>query len=108
MFFDNFFKESWMFFYKFLLHLLRINEKHILESEEMAEMISMIKSLKGVKVGEKLGFFKALLAGTTSIRWRDIIEESYKETINEKYVKELLATYDTETLRFKGKSGIGS
>jgi len=81
---------------------MRLNQAEILETEEMAEMITLIKSLKGVKIGEKLGFLKSIISGNTIISWKDIIMESDKEMINTKYIKELLANYDNETMRFKG------
>ena len=64
----------------------------------------MIKSLKEVKVGERLGFFQAILTGTSTISWKDIMKESHREIINEKLIKELLkGTHDPENdSLFKG------
>ena len=42
-FYDRFFEQGWCFFYKLTLTLLRILSYRILESEEMSEILDLIR-----------------------------------------------------------------
>lgn len=69
------------------MHLIRMVEGQILEMEDMSEIISLLKTFKGIKIGEKLGFFQSLLTGMSILAWSDIIRGSTKEDLNMKYIK---------------------
>eukprot|EP00826_Nyctotherus_ovalis_P043074 TRINITY_DN4505_c0_g1_i9.p1 TRINITY_DN4505_c0_g1~~TRINITY_DN4505_c0_g1_i9.p1 ORF type:complete len:206 (-),score=46.93 TRINITY_DN4505_c0_g1_i9:42-659(-) len=77
-FFDQFFDHSWLFFYRFAIHLIRMVEKEILLVDEMSEIIALLKTFKTIKIGEKLGFFRSLMSGTKIINWQGIISDSNK------------------------------
>ena len=99
---DEFFSESWIYLYKFIIHLLRTHEKTILEKEDISEMLSPIRNfkVKGVFEGflSAIPFLNSILG---SIRWKELIEGANGEVINEKYLKQLLNLYDLENMRFK-------
>ncbi len=78
-----------------------MNKATILDSDEMAEMICLIKDLKGARPEEKGRFFRSLFGGS-GFEWEELIADSQKESVNAACVKKLLANYDPESLRFKG------
>lgn len=93
MFFDYFLRDSWVFLYRFSIHLIKLAEKQILAIEEMAEIVSLLKTFKEVKIGEKLGFFQSLTAGYTKLTWEMIIKSSENEKISNELIKEILTKY---------------
>ena len=101
-FFDEFFKEAWVFFYKFIIHLLKTHERTILISDDISEMMSPIKDSKpksGInKFLSSLPFFSKVFKQSS---WKELISSCKEEKINEGYVKELLESYDLENLRFR-------
>jgi len=56
-------------------------EGQILKMDDMSEIISLLKTFKGIKIGEKLGFFRSLITGTSVLTWSDVIHDSCKEKI---------------------------
>ncbi len=107
---DEFFTTSWTFFYKFALCLLRRNQKGILRSTELAEMISTIKSdptEEGdyINWGMRMLRFVPVLREMVSIPtdWNAVVRDSRKEKLNEGYVNLLLNSYDLEHMRFQLK-----
>jgi len=42
-FFDNFFEDGWSFFYKVTLTLMRLLQPRIMQTEEMSEVLDLIK-----------------------------------------------------------------
>ncbi len=81
--------------------MLRVNQPAILACDEMAEMISLIKNVCGAKTERKECFLKSLF-GTGRSEWEELMVASQKEVVNAKSIKDLLASYDTGSLRFKG------
>jgi len=103
VFFDEFFKEGWVFFYRFIMHLLKTHEKTILSSDDISEMMSPIKDSTKPKGGinkflSALPIFNKMFRQTS---WSDLVKGCKSVKLNEKYIKELLETYDIENLRFK-------
>ena len=50
VFFDSFFKESWVFFYKFLLYLVKSHKESILQAKNTALIITLLKNFKNITV----------------------------------------------------------
>jgi hypothetical protein len=44
LFFDEFFQHGWAFFYRFTLTFLKVLQSRILEADDMADIIDLIKS----------------------------------------------------------------
>jgi hypothetical protein len=47
-FFDHFFEDGWSFFYKVTLTLMRILQTKIMDTDEMSEVLDLIKMHKKV------------------------------------------------------------
>jgi hypothetical protein len=54
---------------------MKLVEKQIVALDEMAGIISLLKTFKEIKIGEKLGFFHSLATGYTELTWDMIIKE---------------------------------
>jgi hypothetical protein len=50
MFFDCFFNESWVFFYRFLLYLIRSRKDLILQAEDTVSIITLLKNFKNFTI----------------------------------------------------------
>lgn len=48
LFLDNFFKQSWGFFYRFSLSFLKSIESSIIKADDLSEILTIVK-LKGSK-----------------------------------------------------------
>jgi len=100
--FDEFFKSSWIFLYKLIIHLLRSHERVILEKDNISEMMSPIKDFKPKGFFDKLvSFFPLFNNLTSNSSWIKFVKEAKEEIIYEKYIKQLLNSYDLENKRFK-------
>lgn len=100
--FDEFFKDSWLFLYKFIIHLLRTHEQIILEKDNISEMISPIKDFKPKGVFDKLlsslPLFNNIFRNSI---WENFIKEVKEEKIDKNYLRQLLDSYDIEKMTFK-------
>ena len=54
LFFDGFFKDGWIFFYKFTMTLLRILQPKILSIDDFADIINIIKDPMDSKSPHKI------------------------------------------------------
>jgi len=100
-FFEEFFENSWIFFYKFVIHILRKHEEAMLGADNITDMIIPIKESKqGFKFLNDIPLFKMLFSQN---KWIELIEGSKKEKMNETYIKNLYESYDIDNLRFKYK-----
>lgn len=100
--FDEFFKDSWLFLYRFILHLLRSHERVILEKDNISEMMLPIKDFKPRGFLDKLvSFVPAFSSALRELTWKNFVKEAKLELINEKYIRQLLNSYDLENQRFK-------
>jgi len=101
-FFDGFFEESWIFFYKFIIHLLRTFEENILSNDDISEMISPMR--EGKPKGKFHKFMSAIPLFNRIIdesKWLELIADCKNEKLDERNIKDLLSRYDPENLRFK-------
>ncbi len=84
------------------MHILRANERTILSAEDISEMMSPIKDARPRsgfnRLLSSLPFFSKMF---TLSSWAELIRGCRAEKINEAYVRELLASYDVENLRFR-------
>ena len=100
--FDEFFKDSWLFLYRFVVHLLKIHEKPILENDNISEMMLPIKDFKPKSTFNKLlsniPLFGKLFR---TVSWSDIAKGAKEEVIDEKYLTMLMESYDVKNSRFK-------
>lgn len=62
-------------------------ESQVLRMDDMSEIIALLKTFKGSRIGERLGFLQSLIAGTTVLTWSDVIRESSRETLSLRYAK---------------------
>jgi len=69
---------------------MKFVEKQILSLEEMAGIVSLLKTFKEIKINEKLGFFQSLTTGYKELTWDMIIKESEKISISNEVIKEIL------------------
>ena len=101
-FFTEFFKNSWIFFYKFTIHLLRTFETSILETDELSDILLLIKKCKTRKglnrILSSIPIFNDIFDKSG---WLELIEECKEEIIDEKSIKDLLSRYDPGHKRFK-------
>ena len=68
-------------------------EDKILSIEEMSEIISILKTFKGINIEQKLGFFQSLLAGYSMLTWENIIKDSNNESITKDIIKAIQINY---------------
>jgi hypothetical protein len=54
-FFDNFFEDGWSFFYKVTLTLMRLLQTKIMQTDEMSEVLDLIKMAAHRKIENKRG-----------------------------------------------------
>ena len=91
-FFDCFFNESWVFFYKLVVHLLIWKKDKIMSINELSDMIETIKIKPqketinditdwGMKILSSVPIIGKFLSHE-SINWVKVI----KESMNEKYI----------------------
>lgn len=98
--FTQFFRESWLFLYKFVVHLLKTHEEMILQKDDITEMMATLKNLKAEESSGLASFplFRKIFNITS---WKDLIHESAQQKLNEKRLKSLMGSYDLETMQFK-------
>lgn len=80
-----------------------MHQEKILGTEELSEIISLMKRTKPT------GILEQFIAGIplfsqfiNHVDWKKMIAESNAELIDEVYANELLSTYDIESMRFQG------
>eukprot|EP00826_Nyctotherus_ovalis_P002636 TRINITY_DN10531_c0_g1_i1.p4 TRINITY_DN10531_c0_g1~~TRINITY_DN10531_c0_g1_i1.p4 ORF type:complete len:125 (+),score=44.35 TRINITY_DN10531_c0_g1_i1:2007-2381(+) len=98
--FTKFFCESWLFLYKFVIHLLKTHEEAILQKDDITEMMATLKNLKAEE-NSGLASFPLFRKIFNIISWKDLIHESSQQKLNEKRLKSLMGSYDLETMQFK-------
>lgn len=103
-FFDEFFKDSWLFFYKFIIRILREYEKDILDADNISDMVSPIKDTN--LIGGFNKFFSVVPIFNdifTQSKWIVLINGSKSETLNEDHIRKLHNSYDMVNKRFNCK-----
>ena len=86
--FDEFFLNSWIFLYKFIIYLLKVYESDILATNDISEMMIPIKSFKPKgKLNEFLASLPFVSKLFQETKWSDFINEAKKEKINEDILK---------------------
>ena len=96
--FTNFFRFSWKFLYKFLIHLLRNHEKAILEKNDMQDILSPIKDFKHKTDSNRLlSFFRFFGSYSKEVSWEKLIKESQSEVLDEKCLSKKIGLCNTES-----------
>lgn len=110
----NFIEFSWPYFYRFSLHLLRFNQKYLLKTKDLSEIISIIKNcqenttspskihttkswniLSSIALIKKLFDFKR-----EPTNWLLLLENCKSEKIDVQYIEMLHKNYDLKNKRF--------
>ena len=69
---------------------MKINEKEILNAQESTDTLMILKSFKGLKIGQKFGFLESLMSGSLELTWEKVIQDSSKEVVSKKIINKIL------------------
>jgi hypothetical protein len=102
MVFDQFFYSGWIFFYKFVVFILKKLEKMLLQASDLADIIIPLKIChKSQK--EWKDFVVLLDAGEGKLNWKRIINEVNRIEVDEENIKQLHLCFDIDKAEFVPK-----
>jgi len=109
LFLDHFFDTGWVFFYKFIIHIINTFEKEILDQEDPGDVFGPIKKHKNTDTTttyisdsfiSQIPFLGRLWGKEF---WETLITGAENVKINETHVKDLLTSFDPSILTFRPK-----
>ena len=99
---DNFFSGGWIFFYKFVIYILKKLEKQLLAANDLADIIMPLKIChKSQK--EWKNFLILLDSGKGNLTWEKIIYDVDEISIDEDYIRYLHLHFDLDKAQFVSK-----
>jgi hypothetical protein len=100
-FYDKYFVEGWIFFYKFVLGMIKVFEVDILRANEMGDIIHPMKNAKTpYPVYKFLSKVPLLQKYSNHKFWKDQVKNANRFNLNDGYINVLLSNFDFENLRF--------
>ena len=91
----NFFKQGWVFIYKFLIVLLERLEEKMLAVEDRIDLLSLIKPIELV-YNESSGFLKIMERKKESLTWRKLTQLARKKNLDMRHINNFLQNYHME------------
>jgi hypothetical protein len=102
LFYDNFFKEGWIYFYKFILYILNHFEDDILAEDDLGDILLPIKSRKNTDKFERfLSKIPIIKKFAGREFWDKILVGCKKIEIDKANINQMLTNFDAERLTFK-------
>ncbi|OMJ84266.1 hypothetical protein SteCoe_14689 [Stentor coeruleus] len=99
---DNFFQKGWIFFYKFVIYILKRLEKQLLEANDLADIIMPLKICHKSQ-REWKDFLLLLDNGRRSLTWEIMMNEVSEIVIDEDYIRYLHLHFDLDKAQFVSK-----
>lgn len=99
---DNFFSKGWIFFYKFVIYILKRLEKQLLEAHDLADIIMPLKICHQSQKEWK-AFLLLLGQGRGGLTWEIIMREVSEIKVDEDYIRYLHMHFDLEKAQFVPK-----
>jgi hypothetical protein len=99
---DNFFQKGWIFFYKFVIYILKRLEKQLLNANDLADIIILLKICHQSQKEWK-DFLLLLDNGRRSLTWEKMMTEVSAIQIDEDYIRFLHLHFDVEKAQFVSK-----
>ena len=99
---DNFFRKGWIFFYKFVIYILKRLEKQLLEARDLADIIMPLKICHQSQKEWK-EFLLLLDHGRGSLTWEIMMNEVSDIVIDEDYIRYLHLHFDIDKAQFVSK-----
>ncbi|OMJ91078.1 hypothetical protein SteCoe_6438 [Stentor coeruleus] len=93
--FNSFFKDGWIFIYKFLMTIMERLEDQLLKKNDRIDMLSLIKPIELVNNDSKK-FLVSLQKRRETLTWEKLIESSNKKTIDKRHIENFLQNYQME------------
>ena len=91
----NFFKQGWVYIYKFLIVLLERLEDRLMAIEDRIDLLSLIKPLELV-YNEASGFLKIMEKKKESLTWRKLAQIARKKNLEMRHINNFLQNYHME------------
>lgn len=96
---DNFFEQGWVFFYKFVIFILKRLQTRLLSANELGEIVVLLKICQRSQKDWK-NFLILIGQGKQTIGWGIILNEIKEIYLDEDYIKQLHMNFDVEKIQF--------
>lgn len=94
-FFNGFFEQGWIFFYKVVMFIMIKNKSKILNATDITHILNIIKMT--VRPCTKMQkFVKKFKRNNVGLSWRKLFKQAKKYSIDEEMILELYAQYSTD------------
>lgn len=107
LFLDEFFQSGWGFFYRLVIHIINKYESEIVGKEGSDMLLGSIRRCKNTDKAPKYDASSFISRIPLLNRlwgkelWQSLIAEALKVEIDERFIRELLSTYDSSTKTFR-------